>query len=160
LPISSVQVDLQELTLPQKSAKQLAARNTARLNQTHLVTLAVHVFYILFRALFFRASFTKKSATLYVLLSAPALAVEYWLESIARPKYATAGAGGYGAEGAPRELKSAGEDLEAKGLTEYLWDVLYWTWACLAFVGAFGDRMWWFWVSPLRLLFDLSWTGF
>jgi hypothetical protein len=108
----------------------------------------VHVFYILFRALFFRSSFTKKSATLYVLLSAPGLAVEYWLESIARPKYATAAdAGGYGAEGAARELKSAGEDLDAKGLTEYLWDVLYWTWACLIFVGAFGDRLWWFWVS-------------
>ena len=43
-------------------------------------------------------------------------------------------------------MKSAGEDLDAKGLTEFLWDVLYWSWGCVVFAAAFGDRAWWLWI--------------
>jgi hypothetical protein len=31
-------------------------------------------------------------------------------------------------------------------LTEYMWDVLYWTWGCIGAVCLFGDRAWWLWV--------------
>jgi hypothetical protein len=129
----------------QKAAKTLAARNSARLTQTHLITLALHTIFLLLRLLLFRVSFTKTSALLYVLLSAPALAIEFWLEKVARPRYTqqptARSASSVG------ELRSAGEDLDAKGLMEYLWDVVYWTWACLVFGSVFGDRMWWFYVS-------------
>jgi len=86
------------------------------------------------RILVFRSSLARSSIVKYVLFSAPALLVEYWLESIGRPKY-----------GAQSEVIKAGEDLEAKGLTEYLWDVLYWTWFCVALSGIFGDKAWWLW---------------
>ena len=59
--------------------------------------------------------------------------IEFWFERSARPTYIDDG----------RELKRAGEDLEAKGLTEWMWDVLYWTWGCEACVALFGDRVWW-----------------
>ena len=39
---------------------------------------------------------------------------------------------------------------------EYLWDVVYWTWACLLFASVFGDRMWWFYVSGNR---GSGWEG-
>jgi hypothetical protein len=90
------------------------------------------------RALTFRSTFSRRSIVLYLALSAPALAIEYWLETIGRPRYG-------GAQ--PGDLKSAGEDLDAKGLTEFLWDVLYWSWGCLVMAGMVGDRAWWLWVS-------------
>lgn len=40
-------------------------------------------------------------------------------------------------------LRTPGGDLEAKGLTEYFWDVIYWTWIDLALVILFGNRAWW-----------------
>lgn len=44
----------------------------------------------------------------------------------------------------------AGEDLDAKGLTEFLWDVLYWTWGCVVAAAFLGDKAWWLWaVIPI-----------
>ena len=40
-------------------------------------------------------------------------------------------------------MRRAGEDLGAKGLTEWMWDVLYWSWGCLGLVTVLGDRAWW-----------------
>jgi len=85
-----------------------------------------------------------------VLLSAPALLIEFWFEKGSRPTYAPITEG---FNAGPGELKRSGEDLDAKGLTEFLWDVLYWTWGCLALAGIVGDRAWSLWVgsysSPL-----------
>jgi len=65
-------------------------------------------------------------------LSAPALALEYWLESIARPQYDAQG-----------NLRKAGDDLDAPGLTEFFWDMIYWTWINLVVVMVMGNRAWW-----------------
>ena len=70
--------------------------------------------------------------TLYLILSAPALGLEYWLESIGRPKYDQAG-----------DLQRAGEDLDAPGLTEFFWDVIYWTWINIVAVVIIGNVAWW-----------------
>ena len=57
-------------------------------------------------------------------------------------------------------MKRSGEDLEAKGLTEYMWDVLYWTWGCTVIAGLFGNKAWWLWiVVPLYSIW-LAWTTF
>jgi len=49
------------------------------------------------------------------------------------------------------QLRSSGEDLEAKGVMEWMWDVMYWTWGCVVLVSLFGDRAWWLYVSnPLQ----------
>lgn len=62
--------------------------------------------------------------------------IEVYLEKISRPKYADAG-----------DLRRAGEDLDGKGLMEYMWDVVYVTWGCLVGVAVLGEWVWWLWVS-------------
>lgn len=46
-----------------------------------------------------------------------------------------------------KELRRAGEDLDAKGLMVWMWDVVYWTWGCVALSAVLGDFGWSFWVS-------------
>ena len=116
----------------QKAAKQLAARNTAKLNQAHLISIGNNVFFLLMRLLVFRSTYTRRALILWVLLSFPAWIVELWLEKIGRPTYAENG-----------ELKRSGEDLEAKGLTDFMWDLTYWTWACIAAAAMVGNKAWW-----------------
>ena len=117
--------------MAQKAAKTLAARNVSILNRTLLLTLGFHGTFLLLRLLFLR-----RSLTLYAILSAPALIIQFWFERISRPTYGPNG-----------ELKRSGEDLEAQGLTEWMWDVLYWTYLCLVFVAVIGDYGWWAYVS-------------
>ncbi|KIX03710.1 uncharacterized protein Z518_07263 [Rhinocladiella mackenziei CBS 650.93] len=114
--------------MAQKAAKSLAVRNTSRLKQTHLTTLAIHGLFLL---LHFTLP-TSLSLKRYALLSAPGLAIEFYLERLARPSYNPDGS-----------LRRAGDDLDAKGLTEFMWDILYWTWINLILVMVFGDRAWW-----------------
>jgi hypothetical protein len=41
------------------------------------------------------------------------------------------------------EVKRAGDDLEAKGLTEWMWDVIYWSWSNVILATLVGDWVWW-----------------
>ncbi|KAI9799943.1 MAG: hypothetical protein M1825_004314 [Sarcosagium campestre] len=120
--------------MAKKAAKQTARRNTALLNRSHLITLGIHTVFIFLRFFFFRRFPT--SISLYVILSAPALIIEFWLERIGRPAYVPG----------TTDLRRSGEDLEASGLTEYMWDVLYWTWACTLVASIFGNKGWWLWI--------------
>ncbi|KAF2431380.1 hypothetical protein EJ08DRAFT_659978 [Tothia fuscella] len=118
--------------MAQKAKKTQATRNAAKLDQTRLFTLSIHLFYLFFRMLYFRSTFTRRSFLLYFFLSVPSLLIQYWFEKIGRPAY--------GSE--PGELLKSGEDLDAKGLAEFLWDILYWTWGCIAFTAVLGDKAW------------------
>ncbi|KAI9672614.1 MAG: hypothetical protein M1831_000049 [Alyxoria varia] len=134
--------------MARKAAKQTARRNTEILNRTHVVAFVVNVFYLLLRALIFRDSFTRKSLLLYVCFTAPALAIEAVFERNGRPKYNG------------NDLGRSGDDLEASGITEWLWDVLYWTWGCIIVTGVVGDWAWWLYaVVPLYSLW-LAYTTF
>lgn len=73
---------------------------------------------------------------MYVILCAPSLLFEFWLERIGRPSYVPG----------TKELRRSGEDLDAKGLTEYMWDVIYWTWGCIVLAAVVGSWAWWVWV--------------
>lgn len=97
----------------------------------------MYVFFVLVRTVLF-----KRRLLPFVLLNLPALVIEFWFERTGRPVFAE------GTNG--KELRRAGEDLEAKGLTEWMWDVVYWTWACTALAAVAGDWAWWFYsVVPL-----------
>ena len=37
--------------------------------------------------------------------------------------------------------------MDAKGLTEFMWDVLYWTWACVAAAAFTGNKAWWMYTA-------------
>ncbi|KAL9636415.1 MAG: hypothetical protein Q9164_002835 [Protoblastenia rupestris] len=132
-----------------KAAKQLATRNTTILTRTHLISLFLHALFILLRFLLFRSTTTRTSYLLYTILASPSLIVEFWFEKVGRPTRSADGS-----------VEKSGEDLEAKGLTEYLWDVLYWTWACIAGAAAFGDRAWWLWGAVPLYSGWLAWSTY
>jgi len=83
-------------------------------------------------------------------LGSPAFIIEFWFEKIGRPT----------ANPQTGELKRSGEDLEAKGLTEDLWDVLYWTWGTILVATLVGNKAWWMWaVIPVYGAW-LGWTTY
>ncbi|KAF2163320.1 hypothetical protein M409DRAFT_26357 [Zasmidium cellare ATCC 36951] len=130
--------------MAQKAFKTLAQKNTQTLNRAHLIALGVNAFYLLFALLISR----KRSLYKYILLNGPALVFEFWFERIGRPVYQDG------------ELKRAGEDLEAKGLTEWMWDVVYWTWGNVVFVALAGDWAWWGMVVPVLYSVWSAWTTY
>ncbi|KAJ5103070.1 hypothetical protein N7532_003599 [Penicillium argentinense] len=117
--------------MAQKAAKSLAARNSAVLFRTHLISAALHFLFLALHYVFARP----RSLKPYFLIAVPTLVIEYYLDRVGRPHYSEDGS-----------LRSAGEDLNATGLTEYMWDVLYWTQGCMVAVCLFNDRAWWLWV--------------
>ncbi|KAF2791591.1 DUF788-domain-containing protein [Melanomma pulvis-pyrius CBS 109.77] len=135
--------------MAQKATKTLAASNARRLQQTLYATLIIHAIFWLLRALVFRSSFTRRSLLLYVLFSAPQLFIHFQFTRIGSPTYGPDGS-----------VKRSGEDLEAKGLTEYMWDVTYWTYGCILLAAVLGDWAWWFWaVMPVYSVY-LAWTTY
>ncbi|TPX26266.1 hypothetical protein DIZ76_011728 [Coccidioides immitis] len=132
--------------MAQKAAKTLAARNISLLRKTHLTTLCLHVVFLLLHFLFNRP----RSLVPYAIFTLPTLLIEFYFERLGRPRYSPG----------DNSLRSPGEDLDASGLTEYLWDVLYWTWGCMGAVCVFSDRAWWLWiVVPLYSMW-LAYTTF
>lgn len=121
--------------MAQKARKDRAKANVAALNNLHIGTLAVNVVFILFNLLFKR-----RSLLVYGLLSAPSFICEYILETTGRPKY----------DPETKQLRTAGEDLAAAGLTEYMFDIIWVTWASVVLVIFFGNWAWLLWaVVPI-----------
>ncbi|KAK6519615.1 hypothetical protein TWF281_003437 [Arthrobotrys megalospora] len=120
--------------MAQKAAKATARKNESSLNLLHILSLAFNLFFILYRFIYHSSSVTKGAIYSYVIFNVPALGIQYYLESIGRPK----------------DARKAGDDLNAGGMMEMLWDVIYVTWACLGLVAFFGEKFWWLWaVIPL-----------
>jgi SRP-independent targeting protein 2 len=117
--------------MAQKAKKDRAKSNAAALNNLHIGSAAINF-------LFLAAHFLFRSRSLfwYILLSVPALICEFVLETTGRPKYDASGA-----------LKTSGEDLAAAGLTEYMWDVVWVTWASAVLVILFGNWGWFLWLA-------------
>ena len=129
--------------MARKATKSLATRNTSRLNTTHIVSITLNIVFFALHFLFNRPS----RLLPYFLLNGPALAIEFYLDRLGRPKFSS-----------DSSVRSAGEDLDAKGLTEYMWDVLYWTWICVGTVCLFGDRAWWLYLAVPAYSTWLAWT--
>ncbi|KAI1368467.1 DUF788 domain-containing protein [Xylaria arbuscula] len=116
--------------MAQKARKDRAKANATALKNLHTGTLVVNTFFVLFHMLFRR-----RSLFLYVILSIPSFICEFVLESTGRPKY----------DSSTNSLKTAGEDLSASGLTEYMFDVIWVTWASVVLVALFGNWGWLLW---------------
>jgi len=51
-------------------------------------------------------------------------------------------------------LRRPGQDLDAQGLTEYMWDVVYWTWINIPLALIFGNNAWWLYlVVPVYTIY-------
>ncbi|KAI0024829.1 hypothetical protein F4780DRAFT_768524 [Xylariomycetidae sp. FL0641] len=116
--------------MAQKARKDRAKANAAALTNLHLGTLIVNTLFVLSNLVFRR-----RSMLLYVVLSIPSFICEYVLESSGRPKY----------DPETKALKNAGEDLAAPGLTEYMFDVIWVTWASVVLAALFGNWGWLLW---------------
>ncbi|KAI0481224.1 hypothetical protein GGR56DRAFT_310727 [Xylariaceae sp. FL0804] len=116
--------------MAQKARKDRARANAAALTNLHLGTIIVNALFFLLNLIFRR-----RSMLLYILLSIPSFVCEYVLEVSGRPKY----------EQSTNALKTAGEDLSAPGLTEYMFDVIWVTWASVLLVTFFGNWGWLLW---------------
>lgn len=116
--------------MAQKAKKDQARANTAALNNLHLGFAVVNGLFIAFY-LFFKS----RSIFLYILLSLPSFLCGLTLERAGRPSY----------DPNTKALKSSGEDLSAPGLTEYMWDVIWVTWATQILVILFGNKLWFLW---------------
>lgn len=113
-----------------KSQKSRSRRNTLTLNKLHLSSIAINSVFLLWRFLPFTKS---RSITAYLILSIPAFVAEYVLERTGRPVVVDG------------VVKTGGQDLDAQGLTEYLFDVVWVTWACLVAVLVVGNWGWLIW---------------
>jgi hypothetical protein len=113
--------------MAQKAKKDRAKANTTTLNNLHIGTLSLNAVFILFNLLIKRRSLLP-----YLILSIPCFIAEYILETTGRPKY----------DATTKALKSSGEDLAAEGLTEYMFDVIWVTWASLVSVMLLGNWGW------------------
>ncbi|KAK1637333.1 hypothetical protein BDP81DRAFT_460872 [Colletotrichum phormii] len=117
--------------MAQKAKKDRAKSNATTLNNLHIGSAVVNVAFLIFYFIF-----KSRSLFWFVLLSAPALICEYVLEKSGRPKYDVGGG-----------LKTSGEDLAAAGLTEYMFDVVWVTWASVVIVILFGNWGWFLWLA-------------
>lgn len=122
--------------MAKKSQKSRAQRNISTLNNLHLSSLAINSGFLLWTFLPFTKS---RSLLAYAILSIPSFIAEYVLERSGRPVFI---------DGA---MKSGGHDLDAEGLTEYLFDLVWVTWACLIAVLIVGNWGWLLWVSYIGL---------
>lgn len=116
--------------MAQKAKKDRAKSNAASLNNLHTGSAIVNGLFLVFY--FF---FKSRSMLLYVLLSLPSFLCELTLERAGRPTY----------DATTKALKSSGEDLAAPGLTEYMFDVIWVTWATQVLVILFGNKFWLLW---------------
>jgi hypothetical protein len=115
--------------MAQKAKKDRAKANAASLNSLHIGTATANGIFLLFN-LFIK----RRSLLAWTILSIPSVIAEFILETSGRPKY----------DAATKTLKSAGEDLAAPGLTEYMFDIVWVTWLSLISVIVFGN---WGWIA-------------
>ncbi|KAG5986658.1 hypothetical protein E4U43_005417 [Claviceps pusilla] len=116
--------------MAQKAKKDRAKSNAAALNSLHTGSLLFNTFFLLCHFLW-----RPRSLVAYGLLATPSLICEYVLEISGRPKF----------DPATGALRTAGEDLAAAGLTEYMFDVVWVTWAAGVLVVLVGNWGWLLW---------------
>src|SRR4051812_40802615 len=115
--------------MAQKAKKDRAKANSVALNNLHIGSLASNAVFLLFWLVF-----RSRSLWLYGILSLPSFICEAVLETTGRPKYEANGA-----------LRTAGEDMANQGLTEYMFDIVWVTWASQILVIALGNYAWLLW---------------
>jgi hypothetical protein len=109
----------------------------------HLISLGINTLFFLIHFVF-----SSRSLVAWFILNLPALLIEFWFERIGRPTHDNG------------DLKRSGEDLEAKGLTEWMWDITYWTWFCVVLAALVGNKAWYAWAAVPAYSAWLAFTTF
>lgn len=130
------------------SLKKTASSNTTKLNQLHQISAGVIVLTTIFVASLRRPG----NFYPFVLFQIPLLGCEWFLESIGRPTYK------YDLVNQYNKLVKAGQDLNQSGLTEYLFDIIYFTWILDILLIIIGRNfIWYLWlIIPSFVVYKLS----
>ncbi|CAG8505133.1 869_t:CDS:2 [Paraglomus occultum] len=113
--------------------KKLARENAKTLNNLFYQFLIFNIIYILVRIFYFYPTFTTWVAVKYFTTTGITLYLGYQLLQFGTPRYQNG------------VLISPGNDLAAKGLTEYMFDVIYVTW-CIHMLSIVWEGAWWFYL--------------
>ncbi|KAK4459118.1 hypothetical protein QBC42DRAFT_12021 [Cladorrhinum samala] len=116
--------------MAQKARKDRAKSNAAALNNLHIGSLIVNGLFLLLNFVF-----RSRSLLTWFILSIPSFVCQFTLEKTGRPSF----------DPTTKALKSSGEDLAAPGLTEYMFDVIWVTWAAAILAALFGNWAWFLW---------------
>lgn len=116
--------------MAKKAKKDQAKSNISALNNLHIGSLLVNGIFLLLHFVF-----RTRSLVLWFVLSIPSFLCEFALERTGRPTY----------DPSTGALKSSGEDLGARGLTDYMFDVIWVTWVAAILVAFFGNWLWLLW---------------
>ncbi|KAI8054626.1 hypothetical protein BDF22DRAFT_742563 [Syncephalis plumigaleata] len=121
-----------------KSAKKQTVENARILRNVQWGLLIVNSIYVLVQFGWYRADVTRYSASGYLITWLPTIFIYRLMAKMARPQRDMSGA-----------IVSGGDDLNAPGLTSYMFDILYVTW--FVHLGSLlWSFIWWFYlVIPL-----------
>jgi hypothetical protein len=123
---------LNELTCKANAAqKRLAASNVKTLLTHRYAALTINLLFILLRLFLRRKSTTYTLYIMYFLSASLAVWLQLQLEFVGRPKFDVRGG-----------VVDPGSDLAQKGMTEYMFDVLYLTWGIQVLVATTTGWAW------------------
>ena len=117
--------------MARQAEKTQAKSNVAKIAFLRKAAVGVNALFIVVRLLLCYKSTTKKTFFLYIITNIAAGLIQYNLERLGSPRYSADGS-----------LRSAGEDLNQAGLTEYLTDIVYLTWIVYVTVALITDYGW------------------
>ncbi|KAL0074590.1 hypothetical protein J3Q64DRAFT_1841959 [Phycomyces blakesleeanus] len=113
------------------SSKKIAAANKRTISNLRKGFIAVNVTYFLWRIVYHWQTFTTVQMVLYVLSLGVSLFFYSVLEGSAESRYDASGA-----------LVASGDDLNAEGLTAYMFDIIYITWATHLLTAFISNKGW------------------
>ncbi|EGV63281.1 hypothetical protein CANTEDRAFT_106021 [Yamadazyma tenuis ATCC 10573] len=116
------------------SSKKIAQTNKQKLYELHSISATVVLLCAAIVWFFKRPSSIKP----FLFFQLPLIGCQYVIESSCRPKYKYDSVGDYD------KLVSSGHDMNQSGLTEYMTDVIYFTWILDITVVALGSNKVWY----------------
>ncbi|KAI9278301.1 hypothetical protein BDA99DRAFT_491777 [Phascolomyces articulosus] len=113
------------------SAKKLAIANDRILDNLRKGFMIVHLLFIGYRIIYNWDTFTTGTLVLYMLTTGVSMFMYSTLETTGRPYYDATGT-----------LIKSGEDMNAEGLTAYMFDIIYVTWFTQVMVALVSYKFW------------------
>ncbi|KAI8147110.1 hypothetical protein BJV82DRAFT_376812 [Fennellomyces sp. T-0311] len=113
------------------SAKKLAIQNDKILDNLRKGFMIVHITFLSYRVFYNWATFTTAQLALYVMTTGVSMFMYSTLESTGRPYYDATGT-----------LIKSGEDMNAEGLTAYMFDIIYVTWFTQMMAAFVSTKFW------------------
>ncbi|RUP48319.1 hypothetical protein BC936DRAFT_144716 [Jimgerdemannia flammicorona] len=118
------------------SAKRIAADNKKTLANLQRGFIAVNIFYILWRVIFYWSTFSFSHFLLYGSTVAVTLYLYNLLYGMGNPVYLSDGS-----------LAKSGDDINGEGLVAYFFDIIYVTWFVHVTTALISDKLWWLMLS-------------